>query len=163
MNAPETKSPAMILRELGIDLPSGMKPKGSYAVVCKKDDLLYLSGQGPLEGDRAVYTGRVGGELTPEEGYQAARLAAINILGVLQDETGDLGRIRIIKTMAFVASAPGFFAQPAVVNGASDLFIQVLGEKGRSARSAIAAPQLPFDWTIEIEVIAQILESSGEN
>jgi len=145
-----------VLNALGIELPKSLEPKGNYNLVRRAGNLIYLSGQGPLWEDRVVYSGRVGQDLSVEEGYAAARLTAINILGVLHAQGYDLDRVRIVKMLGFVASAPSFYEQPQIVNGATDLLCAVLGDRGRPARSAVAVPQLPFNTPVEIEVIIDI-------
>lgn len=103
--------------------------------------------------------GKVGDELTQEQGYAAARLTGLNLIAQLKKELDDLDRIKqFVKVQAFVASAPDFMAQPAVMNGASDLFVEVFGEKGKHVRTAVAVPQLPFDIPIEVEMIVEVEE-----
>lgn len=101
--------------------------------------------------------GKVGSELNQEQGYAAARLTGLNLIAQLKNELGDLDRIKqFVKVQAFVASAPDFMAQPAVMNGVSDLFVEVFGEKGKHARTAVAVPQLPFNIPIEVEMIVEV-------
>lgn len=146
------------LKKLGITLPEAPKAKGNYVVYKRDGDYIYLSGQGPLDGDTPVFTGQVGKEVTIEEGQEAARLTAITILSVLKEAVGDLDKIELIKVLGFIASAPDFFSQPKVLNGASDLLVQVLGEKGKHVRSAIAVNHLPFNCPVEIEVLAKVIK-----
>lgn len=109
-----------------------------------------------MDGRPAVF-GKVGAELSEQDGYQAARLAGLNLISQLKREIGELDRVvQFVKVLAFVASAPGFYNQPAVMNGASDLFVEVFGEKGKHARSAVAVPALPFNIPVEIEMIVEI-------
>lgn len=143
------------LEELGIKLPDDIKPKGNYALVKEAGGLCYLSGCGPFLCGEMQYLGKVGAELTTEEAYQAARLTAINIMGIIKNHVAPLEEIKIIKMLAFVASAPDFYNQPAVVDGATDLLFQIMGEDALPARSAVAVPQLPFNSSIEVEVIVQ--------
>ena len=144
------------LASMDICLPISLEPKGNYNLANRSGNLLYLSGQGPLWEDKMVYSGRVGCDLSIEEGYAAARLTAINILGVLNAQGYDLDRLRMVKMLGFVSSAPDFFDQPKVINGATDFLCDVLGDRGRPARSAVAVPQLPFNASVEIEVIVDI-------
>ena len=110
-----------------------------------------------LRDGKPVIFGKVGVELTQEEGYQAARLTGLNLIAQLKKELGDLDRVKqFVKVQAFVASAPDFTAQPAVMNGVSDLFAEVFGEKGKHARTAVAVPQLPFNIPIEVEMIVEV-------
>ena len=118
---------------------------------------MFFSGAGPFEEGKPVVFGKVGAELSQEEGYQAARLTGLNLIAQLKKELGDLDKIRqFVKVQAFVASSPDFMAQPAVMNGVSDLFVEVFGEKGKHARTAVAVPQLPFNIPIEVEMIVEI-------
>ncbi len=103
------------------------------------------------------YQGKIGAELTVEQGYDAARTTMINLLAVLKDLLGDVDRVRqVVNLLAFVNSAAGFYWKPYVINGASDLLVEVFGEKGRHARSALSANELPFDTPVEIEMIVEI-------
>jgi enamine deaminase RidA (YjgF/YER057c/UK114 family) len=145
------------LKELGITLPEAPKPVAAYVPFTKSGDLVFTSGQVCLENGQLKYKGKVGKDLTPEEAYQAARLCAINTLAVLKAAIGSLDKVQqIVKVVGFVNSAPGFSAQPAVVNGASELYQQVFGDAGRHARSAVGAPELPLDSAVEVEIIARV-------
>lgn len=145
------------LAELGITLPPPPKPAAAYVPAVRTGQLVFVSGQGPVRDGKAVYTGKVGAERTEEEGYDAARLAALNALAVIEAEVGDLDRVtRIVKLTGFVNSAPGFTRQPWVVNGASELLQQIFGERGRHARSAVAVNELPLNWTVEIEMVVEV-------
>jgi enamine deaminase RidA (YjgF/YER057c/UK114 family) len=147
------------LKELGITLPEAPKPVAAYVPFTKSGDLVFTSGQVCLENGQLKYKGKVGKDLTPEEAYQAARLCAINTLAVLKAAIGSLDKVQqIVKVVGFVNSAPGFSAQPAVVNGASELYQQVFGDAGRHARSAVGAPELPLDSAVEVEIIARVSE-----
>ena len=138
------------LEELGLTLPAAPTPMANYVTCRQVGNLLFFSG--------AVF-GKVGGELTQEQGYAAARLTGLNLIAQLRKELGDLDRIKqFVKVQAFVASVPNFMAQPAVMNGVSDLFVEVFGEKGKHARTAVAAPQLPFNIPIEVERIVEVEE-----
>ncbi len=145
------------LEALGIRLPAPPEPVANFVVAVRHGDTLFLSGQGPTREGKPVYTGKLGDTVTVEEGYEAARLCALNLLGVVQAEIGLLDRVRrVVKLLAFVASASGFDQQPSVVNGASDLLVEVFGPRGRHARSAIGTSQLPFDIPVEIEMIVAL-------
>jgi enamine deaminase RidA (YjgF/YER057c/UK114 family) len=144
------------LEELGIVLPRVSPPVGNYIGCVVEDDLVYVGGHGPIGGDRVI-RGKVGGDLSLEDGNQAARLTALSILATLQAELGDLDRIsRIIKVFGMVNVAPGFNQTPAVIDGFSDLLVEVFGEKGRHTRSAVGLAELPFDIPVEIELIARL-------
>ena len=145
------------LGELGIILPGQTKSMGNYVTVRRSGNMLYLSGNGPMREGKVVMSGKLGADLSIEQGYEAARITAIDILGVLKSELGDLDKInQFVKVLGFVQSTDDFFDQPKVINGASDLFVEVLGEKGRHARSAIGTSVLPFNLPVEIEVIVEV-------
>ena len=145
------------LSELGIELPNAPLPMANYVTCRHSGNLLYFSGAGAFIDGRPAVFGKVGAELSEQDGYQAARLAGLNLISQLKREIGELDRVvQFVKVLAFVASAPGFYNQPAVMNGASDLFVEVFGEKGKHARSAVAVPALPFNIPVEIEMIVEI-------
>lgn len=145
------------LENLGIKLPVPGTPTANYVSCVQDGNIIYLSGHGPFKDGKPAFTGKLGRDLSVEDGYQAARLCAIGHLGVLKAHLGDLDRVdRILKLLAFVASADGFTEQSKVVNGASDLLVEVFGERGRHARSAIGTSQLPLDIPVEIEMIVRI-------
>lgn len=147
------------LQELGITLPEAPKPVAAYVPFVQSGNLVFTSGQIAVAGGQVQFKGKIGRELTPEEGYQAARLCAINTLAVLKAAVGSLDKIaQIVKVVVFVNSADGFNGQPTVANGASELYQQVFGDAGRHARSAVGAPELPLDTACEVEVIARIAE-----
>lgn len=141
-----------LLKELGIELPAVPNSLGNYIPANRAGDLVYTSGQ----GSRSI-KGYVGGDLGIEQGYAAAREAAMRCLACLQAELGTLDRVqKVFKVLGFVRSAPGFSDQPAVMNGASDLFVTVFGEAGRHARSAIGVNELPEGIAVEVEILVQI-------
>lgn len=145
------------LSELGIKIADIQTPLGSYKPASITGSLIFVSGQLPLSEGRLLFQGKVGSDLTVEEGMQAARASAVNALAVMSKELGALGRVkRIVKVTGYVASAPGFHNQANVVNGASDLFYQVFGEDGRHARAAVGVAELPMNAPVEVELIAEI-------
>lgn len=145
------------LTEMGIVIPEAPKPVAAYIPFVRTGDLVFTSGQIALEAGQVKYKGKVGRDLGPEEGYQAARLCAINTLAVLRSAIGSLDKVtQIVKVVVFVNSAAGFTAQPAVANGASEFYVQVFGEAGRHARSAVGVAELPLDTAVEVEVIARV-------
>lgn len=145
------------LGELGIELPAAPKPAASYVPAMTFGDLVYTSGNDCRINGKLMYEGKLGKDLTIEQGQEAARQTAINLLAVLKEHLGDLDRItQIVKVLGFVNSAPGFAEQPYVINGASDFFIEVFGEKGVHARSALGTSELPFNTPVEIEMIVKI-------
>lgn len=145
------------LRNLNIELPKNLKARGTYQPARWLGNTIYISGNGPMIEGEVLYSGKLGQELTVEEGYKAARLSMLNILGILKQELGDLDRIeRFIKILAFIASTDDFYHQPKVIDGASDLLVEVFGERGLHARSAIGTNVLPFNLPVEIEAIVEI-------
>ena len=145
------------LRQLGIELPEPPAPRGNYTRGTIAGDLLFLSGQLPIRDGRVVYAGRVGAELSVDEGRAAAALAALNVLAQLKAVLGDLDRIReIVRLEGHVASAPGFVDQPKVLDAASDFFARALPGRSGHARTAFAHPQLPLDATVELVVIVAL-------
>ncbi|HTX62083.1 MAG TPA: RidA family protein [Acidimicrobiales bacterium] len=144
------------LEALGIVLPPVFAPAGNYLGCVVDGDLVYVSGHGPIDGERVV-RGKVGGDLGLDEAREAARLTTLSILATLRDALGDLDRIaRIVKVLGMVNVAPGFTNTPAVIDGCSDLLVDVFGEVGRHARSAIGVAALPFDIAVEIELVARL-------
>ncbi|ARP81226.1 hypothetical protein CAL12_10500 [Bordetella genomosp. 8] len=148
-----TLSIADRLRELGIELPSLPKPAGSYVPFRRHGDLVFLAGQTSSRDGKAVYSGPVEGPDDIERGYAAARLCAINMLAILQHACdGDLERVGgCLKVNGYVLAATGFESVPAVVNGASDLLVEVFGDAGRHARTAVGVATLPRNVTVEVE------------
>lgn len=140
------------LAELGIELPAVPKPIGAYVLSVQTGNLLYTSGIGPQRDGQFPYLGQVGAELTIDDGRAAARLCMLNLLSLIRDAAGSLDRVaRVVKVLGFVASAPGFGDQPLVTNGASELLLEVFGDRGRHARSAIGVNELPRHIAVEIE------------
>jgi enamine deaminase RidA (YjgF/YER057c/UK114 family) len=144
------------LRELGIELPPPFPPAGNYLSCVIDAGLVYVGGHGPVAGEHMV-RGKVGGDLTLEQGRAAARMTALSILATLQAELGNLDRIqRIIKVFGMVNVAPGFVQTPAVLDGCSDLLVEVFGDAGRHTRSAVGLAELPVGIAVEIELIARL-------
>lgn len=145
------------LEALGIVLPVAAAPAANYVPYVESKGYLYISGQIPMGPNGVEFIGKLGQELGIEEGRAAARLCAINILAQAKAALGDLGRIgRVVKLVGFVNSDPAFGDHPKVVNGASDLMVEVLGDKGRHARSAVGVAALPFGVGVEVEAILEI-------
>ena len=144
------------LADLGLTLPQVVPPLASYVPAVQSGNHVYVSGQLPLVEGELPYTGKVGAEVSPEQGTEMARICGLNALAAIDALVG-LGRlVKIVKITGFVASAPGFTGQPAVVNGASNLFGDVLGELGRHARSAVGVAELPLGAPVGVEVIAEV-------
>lgn len=144
------------LRELGIELPPPFPPAGNYLACVIDDGLVYAGGHGPIAGELMV-RGKVGGDLTLEDGQRAARMTGLSILATLNAELGSLDRIeRIIKVFGMVNCAPGFNQTPTVINGCSDVLVEIFGDAGRHTRSAVGMTELPFDIAVEIELTARL-------
>jgi enamine deaminase RidA (YjgF/YER057c/UK114 family) len=143
--------------ELGLELPAAQQPVANYVTAVRAGDLLFLSGHGPVRADGAPVLGKVGRDLDLAAGVEAARLTGLFLLATMRAELGSLDRVeRIVKLLGMVNCAPGFNDTPTVVNGCSDLLVEVFGDAGRHARSAIGVAELPFDLAIEIEAVVQV-------
>ena len=150
------------LTAMGLTLPESVAPVANYETAVLDRGILYCSGTTCMENGKPKYKGRVGEDVTLEEAYEAARITALNLLSTVKSKIGDLDRIeRIVKLLGFVNSAPSFHWQPEVINGALDLFVELLGERGRHARSAIGTDNLPMNIPVEIEMIVRIKEEQG--
>ena len=145
------------LASLGIILPSPPAPAGSYVPVVISHSLAFVAGQIPSEGGQVKFRGKVGRDVTVEAGQQAARLCTINALAQLKAALGSLDRVRrVVKVTGFVNCDPSFAEQPKVINGASDLLVQVFGENGKHARAAVGVSSLPMDSAVEVEFIVEV-------
>jgi enamine deaminase RidA (YjgF/YER057c/UK114 family) len=145
------------LKELHIELPLPPQPLASYVPAVRVGDLLFLSGVLPMRDGQLAFSGKLGRDLTVEQGMESARLALLNALAIAKQELGSLDRItRVVKVVGHVTSAEGFVQQPQVLNGASDLLIEIFGASGRHARVAVGAAELPRGAPVEIEVIFSI-------
>ncbi len=151
------QNPEQKLKEMGIELPSPPKPVAAYVPTVRSGNFVFVSGQIALVEGELKYQGKVGGELSLEEGYDAAKICTINCLSVLKGEIGDLSKIKkIVKMTGFVSSAPNFNKQPQVVNGGSELLGKVLGEKGEHTRAAVGVSELPLNSPVEVEMIVEV-------
>lgn len=145
------------LNELGLTLPVPPKPVANYLPVVRVDDLLFLSGVLPSQDGQLVMTGKIGHNLSIEQGVEAARVAVLNGLSIIRSTTGSLDQVKqIVKMVGYIASGPGFVDQPQVLNGASDLLVSLFGDAGRHARVAVGAAELPRHAPVEIDLIVQI-------
>lgn len=145
------------LKELGVELYLPTKPMGNYVKAVRSGNLLFLAGHGPTRADNSNITGKVGADLTLDQGYEAARQTGIAILSTLKGELGDLNKVkRIVKVLGMVNCTDTFTDQPKVINGFSDLMVAVFGEKGKHARSAVGMYALPSNIAVEIEIIVEI-------
>ena len=158
LNQPTTAQDAETrLKEKGIVLNTPGKPVANYVNVVRVGNILFLAGKGPTKSDGTNITGKVGKDLTIEQGYDAARLTGINHLAVLKAELGSLNKVkRIVKVLGMVNCTEDFKDQPKVVNGYSDLMVEIFGEKGKHARSAVGMYALPMNIAVEVEVIVEI-------
>ncbi len=145
------------LKDLGIELPAAPKPVATYIPAVQVGELLFLSGVLPFRAGQLGLTGKLGRDLSVEQGAEAARVALLNALAIVRNELGTLDRVkRIVRMVGHVASAEGFVQHPMVINGASDLLVQIFGESGRHARVALGAAELPLNAPIELELIVQV-------
>ncbi len=145
------------LKALGIDLGKVSSPVANYVNAVRTGNLLFLSGKGPREVNGARPKGKLGREYTVEQGYQHARTVGLDLLAVMQTELGSLDRVkRVVKVLGMVNATPEFEDQPKVINGCSDLFVEVLGERGKHARSAVGMGSLPMGIPVEIECVVEV-------
>jgi enamine deaminase RidA (YjgF/YER057c/UK114 family) len=145
------------LAELGLTLPTVAAPVAAYVPTVRTGNLVWTSGQLPFVDGALPITGKVGAEVEAARAQELARTCALNALAAIAAEIGDLDRVRrVVKVVGFVASAPGFFGQPGVINGASELLGQVFGDAGRHARSAVGVAVLPLDAPVEVEVVVEV-------
>jgi enamine deaminase RidA (YjgF/YER057c/UK114 family) len=144
------------LAELDIELPSVAAPVAAYVPAVRSGAHVYVSGQLPFVDGALAATGKVGADVSPEEGKAHARTCALNALAAVHDLVGIDAVVRVVKVGGFVAAAEGFTAVPAVVNGASELFGEVFGDRGQHARSAVGVPVLPLDAPVEVELVVEI-------
>lgn len=145
------------LTELGIELPAVAKPLAAYVPAMRVGNQLWTSGQLPVVDGVLAHTGKVGGEVSPEQGASLARTSVLNALAAVASQAGGIDNVeRILKLTVFVASAPDFTGQPAVANGASELVAEIFGEAGVHVRSAVGVAVLPIDAPVEIEMVAQV-------
>ena len=145
------------LSQMGLKLPVAGRPVANYVPAVRSGNLVFLSGHGPVLDDGSLITGKVGADLTLDEGYNAARQVALILLASLKAEIGDLENVhRVVKVLGMVNCAPDFVDQPKVINGASDLLVEIFGDKGRHARSAVGMNALPSNIAVEIEMIVEI-------
>lgn len=150
------------LAELGITVPEVVPPVAAYQPTARTGNLVFTAGQLPARDGEMIAIGKVGAEVTEEQGYECARQCALNALAAIRAEIGSLDDIvRVVKATVFVASTPDFTAQPKVANGASELLGEVFGEAGKHARSAVGVPVLPLDVPVEVELVVEIEQGVG--
>lgn len=152
-----SSTPEQRLKDLGLTLPEPATPAANYVSFVQTQNQLFLSGQIPMQEGQISYVGQLGNSCTVEDGYKAAQLCALSLIAQAKKALGDLLRVkRVIKLVGFVNSAPDFGDQPKVINGASDLMVEVFGEAGEHARSAIGVASLPFGVAVEVEAILEV-------
>lgn len=145
------------LKELGIELITPTKPIANYVKAVRVGNLIFLSGHGPTKADGSNITGKVGQDLTIEQGYEAAKVTAIGLISTLKAELGDLNKVkRVVKVNGWVNGTPDFGDQPKVINGCSDLMVALFGENGKHARAAMGAGSLPNNIAVEIEMVVEV-------
>lgn len=150
-------SPEERLAELGLSVPEVAKPVAAYVPAVASGDLVFTSGQLPMRNGELMLTGKVGGEVSPEEATACAQQCALNAIAAVKSMVGDLSRVaQVVKVVAFVASTPDFTGQPQVANGASELFGRVFGDAGVHSRSAVGVPVLPLDAPVEVEIVVRV-------
>lgn len=153
----KSQTPEQNLQKLGIVLPKPSAPLYSYVSFTRTGNLIYLSGQGPRKADGSFITGKLGKDLSIEEGAEAAKLTGINLIATLQSAIGDLSKVkRIVKVFGMVNCVENFYDQPKVINGFSDLMVAIFGEKGKHARSAVGMIALPMNIAVEVEMIVEV-------
>ncbi|HJZ32804.1 MAG TPA: RidA family protein [Hyphomicrobiaceae bacterium] len=149
-------TPEAKLAAMGLTLPDLPSPLANYVPFKICHDVLYLSGQGPRRSDGSMMVGKVGRDVSAEEAYEHAKLVGLGLLAAAKAAAGELSRIEVLKVLGMVNAEPEFKDQPKVINGCSDLFVAVLGERGRHARSAVGMGSLPLQITVEIEAVMRI-------
>ena len=155
---PADYDPEKKLKELGITLTEASAPVANYVNAVRSGNLIFLSGKGPLQSNGENIEGKVGSDLTIEEGYEAARITGINQLSVLKSELGNLNKVvRVVKVLGMVNAGPDFPDHPKVINGYSDLMVAVFGERGKHARAAVGMGSLPGNIAVEIEMIVEVM------
>jgi len=153
----KAQSPEQNLKSLGIILPKQSSPLANYVNYVRTGNLIYFSGTGPAIEDQGYVKGKLGKDLTIDQGREAARITGINMIANLKNAIGDLNKVkRIVKVLGMVNSAENFTDQPKVINGFSDLMVAVFGEKGKHARSAVGMMALPMNMAVEIEMIVEV-------
>jgi enamine deaminase RidA (YjgF/YER057c/UK114 family) len=146
------------ITQLGLQLPPATKPVANYVKYVRSGNLIFLSGHGPTKADGTNITGKVGKDLTIEQGYEAAKVTALSLIATLKDALGgNLNKVkRIVKVNGYVNCLPDFTEQPKVINGCSDLLVQIFGEKGKHARAAMGMVALPMNIAVEIEMVVEV-------
>jgi enamine deaminase RidA (YjgF/YER057c/UK114 family) len=150
-------TPEEKLKQMGLVLPEVPKPIANYVPFKRDGNTIYLAGQGPRKSDGTMHSGKVGREVTLEQAYQHARTVGLQLLATAKLAAGELGKVEVLKVLGMVNAVPEFADHPKVINGCSDLFVEVLGEHGRHARSAVGMGSLPGNITVEIEAVMRVI------
>lgn len=154
------QTPEQRLSQMGIELPVVPNPAANYVNAVRTGNLLFLAGKGPTTPDGDYITGKLGADLTIQQGYEAAKAVAINQMAVLKHELGDLSKVkRIVKVLGMINSVPDFTDHSKVMNGYSDMMVAVFGEAGKHARSSVGMCSLPFGIAVEVEMIVELVEN----
>ncbi len=157
INSVSAQTPEEKLKNLNIVLPAPSSPVANYVKYVRSGNLIFLSGHGPAKADGSYITGKLGRDLSIEEGYVAAKQTGISLLATLKDAVGNLSKVkRIVKVLGMVNGTDGFTDQPKVINGFSDLMVAVFGDKGKHARSAVGMASLPMNMAVEIEMVVEV-------
>jgi enamine deaminase RidA (YjgF/YER057c/UK114 family) len=152
-------NPEAKLKAIGIELPEASTPVANYVNAVRVGNLIFLAGKGPRKADGTYITGKLGADLTVEQGYEAARVTGINQLAVLKAQLGNLNKVkRVVKVLGMVNATPDFGNQPEVVNGFSDLMVEVFGPRGKHARAAVGMGSLPRGIAVEVEMIVEVYD-----
>ncbi|MBV8836857.1 MAG: RidA family protein [Alphaproteobacteria bacterium] len=146
------------LKKLGLTLPAIPSPVANYVPFKRDGNTIYCSGQGPRKADGGFHSGKVGKDVTIEQAYEHAKIVGLQLLAVAKQAAGSLDKVEVLKVLGMVNGVPEFTDQPKVINGCSDLFVQVLGDRGRHARSAVGMGSLPNQITVEIEAVMRVVE-----
>jgi enamine deaminase RidA (YjgF/YER057c/UK114 family) len=157
LSAQQSSSPEQRLQELGLTLPAPVQPVANFVTAVRTGNLIFLAGHGPCGETSEKTKGKVGKERTIEEGYETARQTALCLLATLKSEITDLNRVkRIVRVFGMVNATDTFDRHPQVINGCSDLLVEIFGERGKHARAAVGMASLPFNWTVEIEMVVEV-------
>jgi len=156
--AQQSPSPEQRLQELGLTLPAPARPVANFVTAVRTGNLIFLAGHGPCGEASENVKGKVGKERTIEEGYEAARQTALCLLATLKSEITDLSRVkRVVRVFGMVNATDTFDRHPQVINGCSDLLVEIFGDRGKHARAAVGMSSLPFNWTVEIEMVVELM------
>jgi len=158
--AQQNQNPEQRLQALGLTLPEPARPVANFVTAVQTGNLVFLAGHGPCGAPTEKVTGKVGKDRSIEEGYETARQTALCLLATLKAEIGDLGKVkRIVRVFGMVNATEAFDQHPKVINGCSDLLVKVFGERGKHARAAVGMASLPFNWTVEIEMVVEVADT----